>query len=350
MEIGCSCVWSWKKGFGPALDVGTDRKRNKWLKWFLGTWAAGKHQPQPHNCTYKTQWHPCAWNPKGIVIQPVPSDLVTFPIPWSHLRSSKTHPLPLNGPDRRQRITLGSVPGGSDGKRICLQCKRPRFDPCIGKNPGEENGYPLQYSCLENPMDRRAWRVTVRGVAKSQTQLPAPIIHSILLILPPECPSHAFSSLPAHRNSFSSGLLLLTWAVAITLPPSPWSRCLKSTLIHSALCSHKRSVYMMLFSGLDFTVLIHGLSLVIWTSPSSPPASCIPLTHMCGPPAVCYVFIPLSLSRFCFPCLEYHGFPLLFFQMANSHLPIGWSTSFCGVCELPPQWASKLGPMDMSDY
>ena len=142
MEIVCSCVWSWKKGFGPALDVGTDRKRNKWLKWFLGTWAAGKHQPQPHNCTYKAQWHPCAWNPKGIVTQPVPSDLVTFPIPWSHLRSSKTYPLPLNGPDRRQRITLGSVPGGSDGKRICLQCKRPRFDPCIGKNPWRREWLP----------------------------------------------------------------------------------------------------------------------------------------------------------------------------------------------------------------
>ena len=37
--------------------------------------------------------------------------------------------------------------------------------------PGGGNGNPLQYSCLENPMDRRAWRVTVQGVAKSRTQL-----------------------------------------------------------------------------------------------------------------------------------------------------------------------------------
>jgi len=36
---------------------------------------------------------------------------------------------------------------------------------------GEGNGNPLQYSCLENPMDRGAWRVTVYGVTKSQTQL-----------------------------------------------------------------------------------------------------------------------------------------------------------------------------------
>ena len=39
------------------------------------------------------------------------------------------------------------------------------------RSPGEGNGNPLQYSCLQNPMDRGAWWVTVHGVAKSQTQL-----------------------------------------------------------------------------------------------------------------------------------------------------------------------------------
>ena len=38
-------------------------------------------------------------------------------------------------------------------------------------NPGEGNGNPLQYSYLENPMDREAWLVTVHGVSKSQTRL-----------------------------------------------------------------------------------------------------------------------------------------------------------------------------------
>ena len=41
--------------------------------------------------------------------------------------------------------------------------------PGSGRFPGERNGNPLQYSCLENPMDRGAWRATVHGVAKSQT-------------------------------------------------------------------------------------------------------------------------------------------------------------------------------------
>ena len=38
-------------------------------------------------------------------------------------------------------------------------------------SPGEGNGNPLQYSCLENPMDRGAWWATVHGVAKNRTQL-----------------------------------------------------------------------------------------------------------------------------------------------------------------------------------
>ena len=43
--------------------------------------------------------------------------------------------------------------------------------PGLGRSPGEGNGSPLQYSCLENPMARGAWRATVHGVTKSQTQL-----------------------------------------------------------------------------------------------------------------------------------------------------------------------------------
>ena len=43
--------------------------------------------------------------------------------------------------------------------------------PGSGRFPGEGNGNPLQYSCLENPMDRGAWWATVHGVAKSQTRL-----------------------------------------------------------------------------------------------------------------------------------------------------------------------------------
>ena len=40
-----------------------------------------------------------------------------------------------------------------------------------GRSPGEENGYPLQHSCLKNPMDRGAWQATVNEITKSQTRL-----------------------------------------------------------------------------------------------------------------------------------------------------------------------------------
>ena len=43
--------------------------------------------------------------------------------------------------------------------------------PGLGRSPGEANGNPLRYSCLENPMGKGAWQAIVHGVAKSQTRL-----------------------------------------------------------------------------------------------------------------------------------------------------------------------------------
>ena len=62
-------------------------------------------------------------------------------------------------------------PSGSSGKESA--CNEGDLDSIPGSRrcPGEGNGYPLQYSCLENPMDRGAWRATVHRVAKSQIQL-----------------------------------------------------------------------------------------------------------------------------------------------------------------------------------
>ena len=43
--------------------------------------------------------------------------------------------------------------------------------PGLGGSPGEENGYPLQYSCLENSIDRGAWKATIHRVTKTQKRL-----------------------------------------------------------------------------------------------------------------------------------------------------------------------------------
>ena len=62
-------------------------------------------------------------------------------------------------------------PGGSDGKESACNAGDPGPIPGSGRSPEEGNGNSLQYSCLENPMDRGAWYATAHGVAKSQTQL-----------------------------------------------------------------------------------------------------------------------------------------------------------------------------------
>ena len=63
------------------------------------------------------------------------------------------------------------VPGGSDGKGSACSVGDLGLIPGSGRSPGRGHGYPLQYSCLENPMDRGAWWATAHGVAKSRTQL-----------------------------------------------------------------------------------------------------------------------------------------------------------------------------------
>ena len=65
----------------------------------------------------------------------------------------------------------GGFPGGASGKESCCQCKRFEFDPWIGRSHRVGNGNQLQYSCLENSMDRGDWQAIVYRAAKGQTQL-----------------------------------------------------------------------------------------------------------------------------------------------------------------------------------
>ena len=78
----------------------------------------------------------------------------------------------LEGPRKRGSCQLVKNP--PDKHRRCKRCG---FNPWVGKSrkfpttPGVGNGNPVQYSCLGNPMDRKAWRATIHGVAKRQTRL-----------------------------------------------------------------------------------------------------------------------------------------------------------------------------------
>ena len=61
--------------------------------------------------------------------------------------------------------------GASESKKSACSAGDLGSIPGLERSSGEGNGYPLQYYCLETPMDRGAWWATVHGVTKSQTQL-----------------------------------------------------------------------------------------------------------------------------------------------------------------------------------
>ena len=66
---------------------------------------------------------------------------------------------------------LRGFPGGSDGKASACNAGDPGSILGSRRSPGEGNDNPLQYSCLENPMDGGTWWATLHGVTKSQTRL-----------------------------------------------------------------------------------------------------------------------------------------------------------------------------------
>ena len=71
----------------------------------------------------------------------------------------------------RNRAASEGFPGGSNGKESACNAGDPGSIPGLGRSPGEGNGNPPQYSCLENPMDKEGWKATAHGVRESQTEL-----------------------------------------------------------------------------------------------------------------------------------------------------------------------------------
>ena len=71
----------------------------------------------------------------------------------------------------RKIFNVVGFPGGSDGKESACIAGDLNLIPGLGRSPGEGNGYPLQYSHLENSRDRAAWQATIHGVTKSRTPL-----------------------------------------------------------------------------------------------------------------------------------------------------------------------------------
>ena len=74
-------------------------------------------------------------------------------------------------PFKGQPSKCEGFPGGSDGKESACNAGDSSSIPGLGRSPGTVHGYPLQCSCLENPMDGGAWRATAHGITKSRTRL-----------------------------------------------------------------------------------------------------------------------------------------------------------------------------------
>ena len=110
-------------------------------------------------------------------LAPVGTYLFNCPFPFNYKLSWKWWKGLCNQIQSRVRDFLKSsmacvsFPGGSDSRESACTAGDLDTIPGLGRSPGEGNGNLLQYSCLENSMDREAWWVTIHGVTKSWTQL-----------------------------------------------------------------------------------------------------------------------------------------------------------------------------------
>ena len=124
-----------------------------------------------------------------------------------------------------------------------MPSRRLRFNPGSGRSPGEENGNPLQYSFLENPMARGAWRATVHGVTESDmteyTHTHHRVIQSVLTdsTSQPEVPEGTYKrGTGSLRKANVSAILVRGYQRDDILKPIfSTSSVVKSTLIHNEI-------------------------------------------------------------------------------------------------------------------
>ena len=100
------------------------------------------------------------------------SGLISFRMDWLALLVVQgTLKSLLQHRDRLPTPVFVGFPGGTDDKESAYNLGDLDLIPALGRSLGGGHGDPLQYAYLENPMDRGAWRATVHGVTKIQTQL-----------------------------------------------------------------------------------------------------------------------------------------------------------------------------------
>ena len=177
-----------------------------------------------------------------------------------------------------------AFPGGSHGKESSHNAGDPGLTPGLGRSPGEGNGYPPQYSCLENPMDRRTWGAIVHGVAKSQMRLNDFHFTQFSSVVPQPCPTLQLHGLQHAR-----------------LPcPSPIPRAYSDSCPSSWWCYPTVSSSVIPFSCL----------------PSLPPSWSFPLSHFFTSGGQS---IGVSASASVFPMNTQDWFPLGWTGLISLH-------------------------------
>ena len=99
------------------------------------------------------------------------SSTLAWKIPWTEKPGGLQVHRVTESQTRLKQLSMRGFPGGSEVKASACNAGDLGSIPGSGRSPGEGNGNPLQYSCLENLMDGGAWWATVHGVAKSRTRL-----------------------------------------------------------------------------------------------------------------------------------------------------------------------------------
>ena len=126
----------------------------------------------------KKRWKECtelykkglseADNYDGVVSHPEP-DILECEVKWalgSITAIKLVDAMARNRAHQGMGVRAGQKAADSDGKVAAYNAGDPGLNPGLGRSPGEGNGNPLQYSCLENPMDGGAWWATVHGVQR----------------------------------------------------------------------------------------------------------------------------------------------------------------------------------------
>ena len=125
---------------------------------------------------------------------------------------------------------------GSDGKASAYNARDPGSIPGLGRSPGEGNGNPLQYSCLENPTDGGTWQATVHGFAKNRTQMSGFTLSLTLYMCQFQSPNSSHSPYPRHAHTS-------VFYICVSIPALPIGSAIpffqipRGALIYNICCS-----------------------------------------------------------------------------------------------------------------